>query len=143
MILNCLNEKPLPVYGDGKNVRDWVYVDDHAEAIWKIINYGKKSEVYNISAECEKTNVQIVNSIIDILSEKTNKDKNNYLSLIKYVKDRPGHDFRYAICSKKIKNDINWHPTKTFVEALDETINWYINNLDYCKNEDSFVPSFI
>lgn len=143
MILNCLGGKNLPVYGDGKNVRDWVYVDDHAEAVWKIINYGKKSEVYNISAECEKTNFQIVNSIIDIISKKTKKDKHAYLSLIKYVKDRPGHDFRYAISAKKITGELNWKPSKTFIEALDETINWYMNNIDYCKNEDSFVPSFI
>jgi len=120
MIINTLSNKPLPVYGDGMNVRDWIYVEDHCEAILRVFEKGKIGEVYNIGAENEKPNIEIVKLILKELG----KDE----SLITYVKDRPGHDRRYAIDSTKIKTELGWKPVHTFETAIKETIDWYIQN---------------
>lgn len=120
MIINAINNKPLPVYGDGMNVRDWIYVEDHCDAILKVLEKGKIGEVYNIGAENEKPNIEIVKLILKELG----KDE----SLITYVKDRPGHDRRYAIDATKIKTELGWKPAHTFENAIKETISWYLQN---------------
>lgn len=134
MILNAIEGKPLPVYGDGKNVRDWLYVEDHAEAIYLILKKGRIGDTYNIGGECEKKNIDVVKRICDILEEiypsKKNKALNgrNYKDLITFVKDRPGHDRRYAINCDKIKEELGWKQRYDFDNALRITIKWYLEN---------------
>jgi len=128
MILNILEEKPLPVYGDGKNIRDWLYVEHHCSAIWKILNDGKTGETYNIGGENEWENIKLVNVLCEILSQIKGKEKDYYKKLITYVKERPGHDRRYSINCDKIKNELGWKQKFGFEEGLDLTIKWYINN---------------
>ncbi|MGZ7136179.1 MAG: dTDP-glucose 4,6-dehydratase [Methanobacterium sp.] len=120
MISNAMEDKPLPVYGDGKNVRDWLHVHDHCSAIDVVLHNGKVGEIYNIGGNNEKTNIEIVKLILKNLG----KDE----SLIKYVKDRPGHDRRYAIDSTKIQKELKWKPEYTFENGLSETIKWYLDN---------------
>jgi dTDP-glucose 4,6-dehydratase len=126
MISNCLNNKKLPVYGNGLQVRDWLYVLDHCSAIDIVLHKGKNGEVYNIGGNNEKTNLDIVSFIL----KKTNKDN----SLILHVDDRPGHDVRYAIDNTKIKSELNWEPTYKFEEGLNLTIEWYLNNEEWLKS---------
>lgn len=128
MILNAVNNKPLPVYGKGENVRDWLYVEDHCEAIWTVIQKGKIGETYNIGGNNEWKNIDIVNKICDILAEELKKDLIEFKKLITFVKDRPGHDLRYAIDSTKIKNELDWQPEETFETGLRKTIKWYLDN---------------
>jgi len=131
MILNALEEKPLPVYGDGKNVRDWLYVEDHCEAIWLILLKGRAGETYNIGGECEKQNIEIVHAICDILEERHPRGKDfskRYRDLITFVPDRPGHDRRYAINCDKIKRELNWKQNHQFENGLRVTVDWYLNN---------------
>lgn len=123
MIANAMNDEPLPVYGDGKNVRDWIYVEDHARAIWMIYEKGKSGEAYNIGARNERQNLEVVTSILDAL-EKPH-------SLIKYVTDRLGHDRRYAIDAKKVETEIGWKTQTTWEEGLAKTIRWYQENQDW------------
>jgi dTDP-glucose 4,6-dehydratase len=123
MIINCLNGRELPVYGDGMNVRDWIYVTDHNRAVETVLENGRIGEVYNIGVENEMPNIKIVELIIKHL----NKSK----KLIKFVKDRPGHDRRYAIDASKIKNELNWKPEFSFEQAIVDTINWYLNNKNW------------
>ena len=120
VIINALNNKQIPVYGNGKNVRDWLYVLDHCNAIQKVINEGKSGEIYNISGNNEISNNTIIKMILNIMNKPT--------SLIKYVKDRPGHDFRYSLNSTKIQKKINWKPKYDFEKGIKETISWYLNN---------------
>lgn len=120
MINNALNGKDLPVYGDGLHIRDWLYVYDHCTAIWKVLTEADPGTIYNIGGNNEKTNLEVVNIILDRLG----KDA----SLIKYVKDRPGHDRRYAIDSTKIMNELKWAPSVTFEEGITKTIDWYLQN---------------
>ncbi len=120
MILNSLSGKKLPVYGDGMNVRDWIFVDDHNRAIDLVFQKGKTGEVYNIGASNEMPNIEIVKLILNYL----NKSE----SMIEYVKDRPGHDRRYAIDSTKIQNELGWRPSFTFEDAIEKTIDWYLQN---------------
>jgi len=120
MIINALNNKPLPVYGDGMNVRDWIFVEDHCEAIYDVATKGKVGEIYNIGANTEKPNIEIVKLILKELG----KDE----SLINYVKDRPGHDRRYAIDSSKIEKELGWKPKHNFENAIRKTIEWYLTN---------------
>lgn len=135
MILNACEGKTLPVYGDGKNVRDWLYVDDHCEAIWKVMNDGRLGETYNIGGKAEMENILIVQMICDILDEMVPaKDGKCRRNLIKFVKDRPGHDRRYAINFTKIKNELNWLPKESFRSGLRKTIMWYLNNPDWVRN---------
>lgn len=123
MINNCLNEKDLPVYGDGIQIRDWLHVLDHCSAIDTVLHKGKCGEVYNIGGNNEKTNIEIVKLIIKTL----NKSE----ELIKYVKDRPGHDKRYAIDNTKITNQLGWKPVYTFEQGIKETIQWYVDNFEW------------
>lgn len=126
MINNALENKDLPVYGDGLNVRDWLYVDDHCSAIWTVYQNGKTGECYNIGGNNEKTNISLVKEILRQLDKPE--------SLIKYVKDRPGHDKRYAIDNSKISSELGWEPKYTFEQGLKMTIDWYLSNLDWSKN---------
>ncbi len=123
MIINALHGKSLPVYGDGLNIRDWLYVEDHCKAIDMILHGGRIGEVYNIGGHNERANIDVVKTIIKMLG----KDE----SLIKYVKDRPGHDMRYAIDPTKIKNELGWYPETTFEEGIKKTVEWYLQNEDW------------
>ncbi len=125
--LNALEGKTLPVYGKGENVRDWLYVEDHAVALATVLEKGKLGESYNIGGNCERTNLGVVESICDILDAKSQLDKPRS-ELIEFVTDRPGHDMRYAIDASKIKTDLGWEPSVTFEEGLEKTIDWYLAN---------------
>ena len=134
MIINCLEEKKLPVYGKGKNIRDWLYVTDHCEAISRVIEKGTIGQTYNIGGNNEIENIQIVNTICDILDKKIpRKNQESYKMLIDYVKDRPGHDFRYAINSDKIKKELGWVPKESFKSGIEKTVNWYLKNSEWWK----------
>jgi dTDP-glucose 4,6-dehydratase len=135
MILNCLGHKPLPVYGQGLNVRDWLYVRDHCEAITCIIRKGTIGQTYNIGGNNEIRNIDIVHGICDILDELRPSDKlQSYKELITYVTDRPGHDLRYAIDATKIKRDLGWEPKETFPQGIRKTIEWYLDNSQWWKS---------
>ena len=125
MIINALHGKKLPVYGDGLNVRDWLYVEDHCKAIDMILKGGRIGEVYNIGGHNEKANIDVVKTVLSILG----KDE----SLIAYVKDRPGHDMRYAIDPAKIKNELGWYPETSFNEGIKKTVEWYLHNEDWWR----------
>lgn len=137
MILNIINEKTLPVYGDGRNVRDWLYVEDHCSGIWEIIRKGKIGETYNISGENEWKNIDLVNVLCEKMALELNKDKQYFKKLITFVKDRLGHDKRYAMNCDKIKKELGWKPTVSFEEGLNITIKWYLNNENWVKNVQS------
>jgi len=128
MILNMKNNKPLPIYGDGKNIRDWLYVGDHNRALWKILNDGKAGETYNIGGENEWENIRLVQVLCEKMAEATGEDVNKFNQLITYVKDRAGHDRRYAINCDKIKKELGWRQTVNFDEGLTKTIQWYLEN---------------
>lgn len=125
MIANAIENEPLPVYGDGKNVRDWIYVDDHALGIWKAFERGRPGESYNFGARNERFNIDVVRSILDALGKPH--------SLIKYVSDRPGHDRRYAIDPGKAENELGWKPSLTWEQGLEKTIAWYSDNQEWVK----------
>ena len=137
IILNALDGKALPIYGDGKQVRDWLYVDDHARALYKVVSEGKLGETYNIGGFNEKQNIEVVNTICNHLNDLI-VDKPEGLSdfneLITYVTDRPGHDVRYAIDANKINKELGWHPEETFDSGIKKTIEWYLANLEWCKH---------
>ena len=133
MILNILEEKPLPVYGDGKNIRDWLYVDDHSSALWLILNNGKEGQTYNIGGDNEWKNIDIVHLLCEKIAELRNKDKKSYYDLITFVKDRPGHDRRYAIDCSKIKQALRWKQQYNFSENIDRTIRWYRDNMPWVE----------
>ena len=129
MILNCLAEKPLPVYGSGNNIRDWLYVDDHCKAIEKVLIHGQPGDTYNIGGKTEKTNLEIVKTICEIVDSLIPpKSVSSRQELITYVTDRPGHDFRYAMDISKIESKLSWKPEETFTSGLKKTIDWYISN---------------
>ena len=128
IITNALENKNLPIYGDGKNIRDWLYVEDHCEAIIKILEDGKPGETYNIGGNCEKNNLEVVSEICKILdSIKPKEDGTSYKEQIEFVKDRPGHDFRYSLNTSKIKKDFNWKPKESFSSGLEKTVQWYLD----------------
>ncbi|WP_020005710.1 dTDP-glucose 4,6-dehydratase [Brachyspira innocens] len=131
MISNIIEEKDLPVYGDGKNIRDWIFVEDHNNAVFDIIHNGRVGETYNIGGENEITNIDMVNILCEKLAYKMNKDKDYYKKLIKFVKDRAGHDRRYAINCDKIKKELGWQRQYDFNTAIDITIDWYLNNKEW------------
>jgi len=129
IIANCMDQKTLPIYGDGSNLRDWLFVEDHCEAISLIIENGKIGDSYNIGGDNEIKNIDIVIKICSILDElKPRKNKSSYKDLITFVEDRPGHDFRYAIDSSKIKAELNWKPVESFETGIFKTIEWYLDN---------------
>lgn len=131
MILKILEEKALPVYGDGRNVRDWLYVEDHCRAVWEILNRGISGETYNIGGENEWENINLVNFLCEKIEQLLGKDKDYYKKLITFVKDRPGHDRRYAVNCNKIKRELGWKQQYNFKESLEMTIKWYMNNQDW------------
>jgi dTDP-glucose 4,6-dehydratase len=133
MILNALEGNPLPVYGKGNNVRDWLYVQDHCEAIWLVFQKGKTGETYNIGGSCEKRNIDVVRLICRALSEETGRPPDDFEKLITYVADRPGHDLRYAIDSSKLKAELGWQPNETFESGLRKTVRWYMDNDEWIE----------
>lgn len=137
MILNALDGKPLPVYGDGGQVRDWLYVEDHARALIQVAQEGVVGETYNIGGNNEKTNLEVVHAICDLLEE-LHPDKpagvNQYRDLIEHVKDRPGHDHRYAIDATKIQRELGWTPQETFESGLRKTVQWYLDNPEWWQS---------
>ena len=138
MILKALQGKPLPVYGDGQNVRDWLFVADHCSAIRAVLAKGAPGEVYNVGGNCERANIDVVRAICRILDDLLPESPHRpHEKLIKFVTDRPGHDRRYAIDISKIKREIGWQPAVTFEEGLRETVRWYLANADWVKNVQS------
>lgn len=136
-INNILNEKPLPVYGDGKFTRDWLYVQDHARAIDLIFHKGRNRETYNIGGFNEWQNIDLVMLLCTLMAEKLGQPQGTYEKLITYVKDRPGHDKRYAIDATKLNKELGWHPSVTFEEGLAKTIDWYLENTEWLTNVTS------
>ncbi len=128
VILNALDEKPLPIYGKGDQIRDWLYVEDHAKALVVAMENGRLGENYNIGGRNEKTNLSVVETICEILDEVKPRAKESYKKLITFVEDRPGHDKRYAIDNTKIQNELNWKPKETFETGIRKTILWYLEN---------------
>lgn len=127
VIQNCLSRKKIPVYGDGMNVRDWLYVRDHAEALWQVLNRGKNAETYNIGGHNEWANINIVKLICDLVDELAPQLGGDTQKLITYVTDRPGHDRRYAIDASKIQRELGWVPAYTFEKGIRETVQWYLS----------------
>jgi len=128
MILNMLEGKPLPVYGDGRNIRDWLYVEDHNEAVWMIMKAGQSGRTYNIGGENEWENIRLLERLIELVAEEAGLDAARLRALITYVKDRPGHDRRYAIDCSRIKKELGWRQRVTFDEGLRKTVRWYLDN---------------
>lgn len=131
MILNMLEDKPLPVYGDGQNVRDWLYVDDHVDAIWEIITKAPAGSFYNIGGNTERTNLDLLHQIMGIVARVTEKSEQDLRGLIRFVEDRPGHDRRYAIDATRIKQDLGWTPAHPLQAGLEHTVRWYCENKDW------------
>lgn len=129
MIENCLQNKPLPIYGSGQQVRDWLYVDDHAAALWLLLQQGRSGETYNIGGNAEKRNIDLLHDIIDLMASIQNVDIQKLQKLITFVNDRPGHDWRYAIDCSKIQQELGWVPAHTLQQGLKETICWYISQI--------------
>ncbi|MDM8349802.1 dTDP-glucose 4,6-dehydratase [Pseudomonas sp. sp1636] len=157
VILNALDGKPLPIYGKGNQVRDWLYVEDHARALYKVVTEGQVGETYNIGGHNEKQNIEVVHSICDLLDQLRplndtvehcrrgdlaamqtaglpNEQPHSYKSLITHVQDRPGHDLRYAIDASKIQKELDWAPEETFESGLRKTVEWYLANLEWCRH---------
>lgn len=137
VMLNALEGKSIPVYGNGQQIRDWLYVNDHARALLVVLEKGKIGETYNIGGHNEKTNLTVVHTLCSILDElQPNKPNgiSNYQELITYVKDRPGHDLRYAIDATKIADHLGWTPKETFETGMKKTVQWYLDNLDWCRH---------
>lgn len=135
VILNALDGKPLPVYGDGKQIRDWLYVEDHARALYLVATTAKVGETYNIGGHNEKQNIDVVKTICTILDNiKPRTDGQSYAQQITFVKDRPGHDLRYAIDASKINKELGWQPQETFESGIQKTVEWYLNNLEWCRH---------
>ncbi|NQU03487.1 MAG: dTDP-glucose 4,6-dehydratase [Syntrophaceae bacterium] len=134
VILNAVNRKNLPVYGDGRNIRDWLYVEDHCEAIWTIMKSGRRGETYNIGGDMEMENIAIVEMICDILDEMPHlKGSHSRRDLITFVEDRPGHDRRYAIDFSKLRKEFNWFPRESFDSGIRKTVSWYLENKEWVK----------
>ena len=134
MILNMLEKKPLPVYGDGKNIRDWLYVEDHNSAVWIIMQNGREGDKYNIGGENEWENIKLLHALIDIVAQKAGLSSAAIRNTIAYVKDRPGHDRRYAIDCSKIKKELGWKQKASFEEGLEQTVDWYLANTEWVEN---------
>ena len=138
VILNALDGKPLPVYGDGKQIRDWLYVEDHARALYLVATTAKVGETYNIGGHNEKQNIDVVKTICTILDNiKPRTDGQSYTQQITFVKDRPGHDLRYAIDASKIQQELNWQPQETFESGIQKTVEWYLSNQDWVNHVKS------
>ncbi len=133
-IYNALNKKPIPIYGDGLQVRDWLYVKDHCDALNKVLQLAGPGHTYNIGGNNEKTNIDVVKSICNHLDEIMPNDKFSHCELIEFVKDRPGHDKRYSVDSSKIQKELNWKPYETFETGIKKTIKWYLDNQNWMNN---------
>jgi dTDP-glucose 4,6-dehydratase len=131
MIINAVNGKPLPVYGVGENIRDWIYVDDSCDAIIRIIKSGKDGEIYNLGGNNPEKNINLIRKICRLLSNKIGISLKEFFSLIKFVNDRPAHDFRYCLDTSKIYNELGWEPTTGISDGLEKTVDWYLNNNDW------------
>ena len=134
VILNAISGKPIPVYGDGKQIRDWLYVEDHARALYEVLIHGAIGQTYNIGGHNEKTNIDVVKTICQLLDELASATKpvsGSYVDLIRFVTDRPGHDLRYAIDASKIKEELGWLPQETFESGIRKTVIWYLENQDW------------
>jgi dTDP-glucose 4,6-dehydratase len=127
VILKALNNEKIPVYGKGENIREWLYVEDCMDVVFKIIEKGKAGEIYNVGSGQERKNIEVVKSILSIM--------NKPQSLIEFVKDRPGHDFRYSLNVDKIKNEIDWEAKTSFEEGINKTVSWYLSNVDWLKSK--------
>ena len=134
MINNIIHERPLPVYGDGKNVRDWLYVADHVDAIDRIFHHGRKGETYNIGSNNELKNIELVRLLCDFMDDQLGKEKYTSQKLIRFVKDRPGHDLRYAIDFSKLSTELGWKAKHDIKEGLQKTITWYLENTNWLQN---------
>jgi dTDP-glucose 4,6-dehydratase len=137
IVLNALSGKPLPVYGDGQNVRDWLYVEDHCEAIRTVLHRGRVGQTYNIGGWNEKRNIDIVETICDIVDEMTGSRNPSRRGLITFVKDRPGHDRRYAMDASKIERELGWRPGETFETGIRKTVKWYLDNEEWVRDVTS------
>ncbi len=131
VILSALLEKSIPIYGNGKNIRDWLFVDDHASALLSVLEKGKNGRTYNIGSENEQTNSEVVKKVCSILDRLNPRKKGQYADLITFVKDRPGHDARYSIDPSRIRNELGWQATGTFEKNLEKTVKWYLDNRDW------------
>ena len=135
MILNAIEEKPLPIYGNGKNIRDWLHVNDHCDAISTILKKAVPGESYNVGGNCEKNNLEVVGAVVKILDKECPRsDGKSYSEQITFVKDRPGHDLRYAIDASKIKKELRWSPSFNFDQGIRDTVLWYLNNEEWVRN---------
>ena len=134
MILNALSRKPLPIYGKGLNVRDWLYVTDHCEAIWSVIQKGRVGRTYNIGGNNEMQNIEVVDTLCRIVAEETDTDVGELFALKVFVTDRPGHDLRYAIDASRIREECGWEPTETFDTGIRKTVQWYLSNQDWVRD---------
>ena len=137
MILNATRAKPLPVYGDGRNIRDWLYVGDHCQAIRLVLEQGRAGEVYNIGGSSERANIDVVNTVCAILDGLQPRGTGNYADLIRHVTDRPGHDRRYAVDTRKISAELGWRPAETFESGLARTVKWYMDNPSWIAGIES------
>ncbi len=138
MIVNALSGKPLPVYGDGRQIRDWLYVSDHCSAIRRVLDVGKPGETYNVGGWNEKANIDIVHTVCNLLDElQPRTDGESYIQQITHVQDRPGHDQRYAIDASKIANELGWKPAETFETGIRKTVQWYLDNPGWIANVQS------
>jgi dTDP-glucose 4,6-dehydratase len=136
MILNALEGKDLPIYGDGANIRDWLHVEDHCSAIWEVLNRGRAGETYCIGGNSERTNLQVVNTLCQLLDH-VRPENRPHDQFKTFVKDRPGHDRRYAINCRKVKEELGWVPKYRFEDGMAQTVDWYLSNLEWCKNVTS------
>ena len=134
MILNLLERRPLPVYGAGLNVRDWLYVEDHCEAIWTIVQTGQDGRTYNIGGRSEQRNIDVVKKLCRLVAEETGASENELLGLISMVPDRPGHDLRYAIDASRIERELGWKPRETFESGMRKTVRWYLQNREWIES---------
>ena len=134
MTLNAAAGKPLPVYGDGSNVRDWLFVGDHVDAIIRVLTAGKNGETYTIGGHGERTNLQVVHAICDAVAAETNQKVESVRAQITYVTDRPGHDFRYAIDPTKIETELGWQPSIGFEQGLHQTVKWYLSHPEWVES---------
>jgi dTDP-glucose 4,6-dehydratase len=134
MILKAMRGEPLPIYGDGGNIRDWLYVEDHASAIWRIMQEGASGKIYNIGGENEWENIKLVNVLCELVAKDSGKSRDHYKKLITFVKDRPGHDRRYAIKCDRLKRELGWRQSVDFTRGLDMTIRWYLSNERWVDN---------
>jgi dTDP-glucose 4,6-dehydratase len=137
MILNTVEQKPLPVYGDGQNVRDWLFVEDHCRAITAVLEKGRLGQTYNIGGDSERSNLQIVHGICDLVDEFLKRQPGSSRNLIQYVKDRPGHDRRYAIDASKIQSELGWKPSVVLEEGLKKTVAWYLKEKSWVDRVSS------